>query len=276
MISVLILTRNEEVNLQACLDRVKWSDDIVVFDSFSTDRTVEIAKANGARVIQRRFDDERSHRAASLAAGFKYPWVYNPDADELTTPELRDEMIRVVRESAERPEVAYRCRFKTMFFGKWIRFSSLYPTWVVRLFRPEKVTFERSINLRYVIDGPQGRLQGHFEHYTFNNGISAWIAKHNEYSWYEALESLKSREAAGPSWRKLFSRDSVDRRYALKELSARMPFRPLARFLYGYVLRLGFLDGAPGFRYCMLISIYEYMIILKMRELRRRAKGLMI
>ena len=275
MVSVLILTRNEEANLPACLDAVKWSDDIVVFDSFSTDRTVEIAKAAGARVIQRSFDNERDQRAASLQAGFKHAWVYNPDADELTPPELRDEILRAVADPS-RPEVAYRARFKTMFLGRWIKHSSLYPTWVVRLFRPEKISFERAINLAYLVDGPAGRLENHFEHYTFNKGLDAWFDKHNRYSRHEAGESLKSLAVGRLKWSDLWSGDSVARRRALKELSFRVPFRPALRFLYMYFWRRGFLDGRAGLVYCRMLAIYEYMIVLKMQEIRRRRHGLPI
>jgi glycosyltransferase involved in cell wall biosynthesis len=269
MISVLILTLNEEANLPACLESVKWSDDIVVFDSFSTDRTVEIAEAAGARVIQRAFDNEREHRAASLRAPFKYPWVYNPDADEITSPELREEMSGVVADPARR-EVAYRVRFKTMFCGRWIKHSSLYPTWFVRLFQPGKISFERSIHLRYLVDGSEGRLQNHFEHRTFNKGIDAWLEKHNRYSSREAVESLKSLSLHRFKWTDLSDRSPVLRRRALKELSFRLPFRPLLRFIYMYFFRLGFLDGRPGLDYCLLLSMYEQMIVLKMNELRRK------
>src|SRR5262249_3432800 len=117
MVSVLILTFNEQENLPACLDSVKWSDDVIVFDSFSADRTAEIAKAAGARVFQRAFDNERDHRLASLKLPFKHPWVYNPDADEVTPPDLRDELLRVADSAS--PAVAYRVRFKTMFCGRW-------------------------------------------------------------------------------------------------------------------------------------------------------------
>ncbi len=275
MISVLILTLNEEANLQRCLDAVKWSDDVVVFDSFSSDRTVEIAKAAGARVVQRTFDNERDHRAASIAVGFKHRWVFNPDADELCPDDLRDELVKVVGDSS-RNEVAYRCRFRNQFMGKWIKRSSLYPTWVVRLFRPDKVRFEREINLHYVLDGPQGKLQAHFDHYSFNNGMNAWFEKHNRYSWSEARETIKSLTMGRMPWGLLFSGVPSERRRALKELSFRMPARPLARFVYMYFFKLGILDGGAGLTYCILLSIYEYMIVLKVRELRRREKGLPI
>src|SRR5438128_3009701 len=137
--SVLILTLNEEQNLPRCLESVGWSDDIVVFDSFSSDRTVEIAREFGARVFQRGFDNELNHRTASLQLPFKYPWVFNPDADEITPPELRDEMLACVRNPGDK--VAFRMRRRDTFMGRWIRHSSLYPTWIMRLFRPEAVSF---------------------------------------------------------------------------------------------------------------------------------------
>jgi glycosyltransferase involved in cell wall biosynthesis len=261
--SVLILTRNEEQNLPHCLSAVSWSDDIVVFDSHSTDRTVEIARAAGARVFQRRFDNERDHRTASLRLPFRHPWVFNPDADELTTPELSREILDVVR-CPSRGEAAFRVRFKNIFMGRWVRRSSLYPTWIVRLFRPEALSFERVVNLRYVVHGQEGRLRHHLVHQSFQKGFHAWFAKHNDYSSKEAMEAF----AADLRWRDLMGADPVARRRALKELSFHLPCRPTLRFLYSYVLRGGFLEGRAGLEYCKLLGIYEYMIALKMREAR--------
>ena len=275
-ISVLILTLNEEQNLPACLDSLAWCDDIVVLDSFSTDRTVEIAEARGARVYQRRFDGERNQRSYGLKEiVFKHPWVYLPDADEVTPDELRDEMLAIAADPS-RPEVAFRVRFKVLFMGKWIRHSSLYPTWVVRLVRPEHVQFERDINLRCNLSGPEGRLHSHFLHFSFNKGLNAWYEKHNEYSWKEARESLKTLDAGKVDVAGIFALDPVRRRAALKDLSFHLPFRPALRFLYMYILRRGFLDGWPGYVYCRLLTAYEYMIVIKMAEIRRRDRGLPI
>lgn len=274
MISVLILTKNEEVNLPACLESVSWSNDVVVFDSFSTDRTVEIARSAGARVVQREFDDERGQRTASLQVGFKYPWVYNPDADEVTPALLSDEMLRAVSDPSRR-EAAYRVRFQVMFLGRWLRYSSLYPTWVVRLFRPERLSFKRLINLEYLVDGPVGQLSEHFLHYTFNKGLEAWVAKHARYARLEAEESLRALREGSLDLGGLFAvGDPVRRRKALKDLSFRLPFRPTLRFLYTYVWRKGFLDGRPGWTYCRLLAFYEYLIVLYMKELQRRKEGL--
>ncbi len=273
-VSVIILTKNEEVNLPYCLESVKWSDDIVVLDDGSTDKTVEIAHQAGARVIRHSAGGEDEQRTYSLREiSFKYSWVYNPDADEITTEELKNEILGVVAETT-RSEVAYRVRFKTIFMGRWIRHSSLYPTWVMRLFRPEKIKFERSINLNYVADGPIGFLHSHFLHRSFNKGFDAWFEKHNRYSHDEAREALSLVGSKSIRWRDLLVFDPVIRRQALKEFSFRLPFRPTLRFYYMYIIRRGFLDGWPGFVYCRLLSIYEYMTVLKMKEIQRREMGL--
>ena len=276
MISILILTLNEEENLPSCLESLKWSDDLVVLDSFSSDRTVGIAEAGGARVVQRKFDNWSAHQNWALDnIQFKHPWVYYSDADEVMTPELRDELLAIAANPRE-PHVAYRLRYKNFFMGRWIRHCGIYPAWILRFFRPGAVRWERSVNPTPVVNGSEGRLCNHFEHYSFNKGLNAWFEKHNRYSWYEAEESLKSLAAGGWNWGDLFHASPAMRRRALKELSFRVPCRHLLRFLYMYFWKLGFLDGRVGFTYCRLLAIYEYMIVLKMTEIRRRREGLSI
>jgi len=275
-VSVLILTLDEEINLPECMQSVSWSDDIVVFDSFSSDRTVEIAKSAGARVVQRKFDNWSSHQNWAVEnIEFNHPWVYYSDADEIVPPELRDEILKVTSDK-ERAEVAYRLRFKNMFMGKWIKHSSLYPSWIPRLWRPEKIRWKREANPVAVIDGPVGFLQNHFLHYSFNKGFAAWFEKHNNYSSHEAIETLKDLDHGAIDFKGLISSNPVRRRIALKRLSFRMPARPVANFLYRYLLRAGFLDGREGLSYCTLQAVYEYMICCKVKELRRREKGLPI
>lgn len=274
-ISVLIMTYNEEVNLPACLASVSWSDDIVVLDSFSTDRTLEIAQEAGARIYQRAYDSEKNQRNFGLhEISFKHPWVYFPDADEITTPELRDEMLAIARDPT-RKETLFRVRFKVIFMGQWLRRSALYPTWIARLARPSKVRFEKTMHCRCISEGPEGRLRNHFIHYSFNKGLNAWYEKHNRYSWAEAQDALERLGSGGINWRGLFDfRNPVERRRAMKELSFRLPCRPTLRFLYMYVIRMGFLDGWPGYVYCRMLSSYESMIVFKMSEIRRRRRGL--
>jgi hypothetical protein len=145
---------------------------------------------------------------------------------------------------------------------------------VLRFYRPDKVRYERLVNPTARVDGSVGLLQQHFLHFSFNKGLQAWFDKHNKYSSAEAMETIRDLHEATVDWAGLVDRSNpARRRLALKQLSFRMPFRPLLRFLYMYVLQLGFLDGVAGFHYCAMLSIYEYMIVLKVREIRRRERG---
>lgn len=272
-VSALIMTLNEERNLPACLEALAWCDDIVVLDSFSADRTVEIARAYGARVYQRAYDSEMAQRNFAVdEISYKHRWVYTPDADEVLSDELRDEMLAIAADP-RRPESFFQMRYRNMFMGRWIRRSSLYPTWMTRFIRPDRVRFERLVHCRCVGQGPSGRLKSHYLHYSFNNGLHAWFEKHNRYSSVEADLATQAADL-GVQWRGLLSRDGADRRAAIKSLASGLPFRPTQRFLYMYVLRGGFLDGWAGFAYCRMLATYELMIALKTRERRRRARGL--
>lgn len=277
-VSVLILTFNEEKNLPACLDSVAWSNDVVVFDSYSTDRTVAIAERRGARVMQRKFDNYGAQRAAALLdVNYKYSWLLTLDADERLESKLVDE-IKVVTADPTHAHVAYRMRRKDYFMGKWIRRSTLYPSWFLRLYKPGCVHYEaRAVHEYPIVDGMVGVLDGHLIHHSFNKGLSDWLAKHNTYAELEARENLTSIRGDYLDWRGLMAsrkRQPVQRRRALKKLSFRLPCRPLLRFIYMYVWRHGFLDGRPGLTYCRLLAIYEYMIVLKMKEIERRKRGL--
>ena len=272
-LSILILTLNEESNLPECIRSVNWSDDIVVLDSFSSDRTVKIAEEMGARVVQRRFDNWSAHQNWALEhIPFKYPWVFYLDADERVTDDLKEELLAIARDSM-RPPVAYYCGRRNMFMGRWIK-HAMPPGMIMRFFRPSSVRFQRLVNPVPVIDGPHGYLSGMLIHYNFSKGISEWIDKHNRYSQLEAQEGMRlihQREANEPG---LLTADPALRRRALKNLSFKLPWRPLIKFLYFYVWQRGCLDGKPGFTYCVLQAFYEYMIVVKMRELERHEQGL--
>lgn len=275
-VSLLILTLNEEKNLPGCLESVAWCDDIVVFDSYSTDRTEQIARKAGARFIQRRFDNYSAHRNWALDnLDFRFDWVFSLDADERFTLALRGEVLSLTTSDGTDGLVAYRVRYKNYLNGRWLRRATLYPTWLIRFFRPERVQYEeRSVNAHPVVDGDVGTLKAHFEHHSFNRGFAHWFDKHNRYSSMEAELCLEELSSGEIDWKGLVSRNAMRRRRSLKELSFRLPGRPWLKFFYMYVVRGGFLDGAPGLTYCTLQAIYEYMICLKIKELKRREKGL--
>lgn len=272
-LSIVLLTLNEEENLPRCLAAISWCDDIVVVDSFSQDRTVEIAQEHGARVLQRKFDNFAGQRNFALeTVEFKHPWVFHLDADEVFTPELRQEVAKVLRDDRY---LAFRVPSKTIFQGRWLRYSGMYPTYQVRLTRCPDFRFRQvGHGQKEDLDPVQiGLLVSPYLHYSFSKGMSEWFEKHNRYSTQEAAESLHQVGASSIVWGDLFSRDPVRRRGTLREISYRLPCRPLFRFVYMYLLRRGFLDGRAGFRYCCLLAVYEFMIEIKVVELRRDLVG---
>ena len=274
MISVLILTLNEEQNLSDCLKSVAWCEDVVVLDSLSSDRSVEIARQAGARVVQRRFDNWAAHQNWAMEnIAFRNNWVFYLDADERMTPELQREIEGIAVDPTE-TRVAFYCGRKNYFMGKWIK-HAMPPGSIMRFFRPGLVRFERLVNPTPVVQGAHGYLKNRFLHFNFSKGLAEWFQKHNRYSDLEALEGMKLMRSS--LWRdlvNLFSRDRAARRKGLKNISFRLPLRPYLKFIYLYGLKGGILDGQAGLTYCVLQSIYEYMIQLKMVELRRRRAGL--
>ncbi len=268
-LSIFILTLNEEINIAACIEAVSWSDDVVVLDSFSSDRTVEIARQYpNVRVIQRAFDNWAAHQNWAMETiDFRHPWVFYLDADERMTPALREELLAIAGDNAQL-RVAYYCGRKNYFMGRWIR-HAMPPGTIMRFFKPAHVRFERLVNPVPVIRGAYGYLTHYFDHYNFSKGLREWMEKHNKYSQAEALESLKLIQGR-PAWtrlaREIFSRDRAVRRQAIKAVAAFIPGRALLRFLYTLLINRGILDGLAGFHYALLIAMYEYWIEIKVRE----------
>lgn len=272
-VSIFIQTLNEEQNLPTCLDSVAWSDDIVVLDSLSTDRTEQICKERGVRFYAREYDGRGAHQNWAMKnINFKHKWVFYLDADEHMTPELRTE-IESIAASDEEQRVAFFCGRKNMFRGRWLRFS-MPPGYIMRFFQPGHISFERMVNPAPIIDGKHGYLQNHFIHYNFSKGITEWLERHNRYSTYEAIEQIKAIRQRPIRWANLFSGDRNTRRLELKNLSFRVPMRPTVKFLLLYFFKLGFLDGVPGFNYCRLQAMYERQICLKVQEIKRSQRGL--
>ena len=270
MISVLVLTKNEEQDLPGCLASVAWSDDVHVLDSKSTDRTVAIAREYGAQVTERAFDNWAAHQNWALAnLPFRHPWVFYIDADERATPELREAMRAAVGAPGE--AVAFQVERRDFLMSTWLQHVQV-SAFYMRLFRPEKMHYERLVNPVSIPSGPVGRLSGYLDHFPFSKGIAHWIERHNSYSTFEALQIITDGDAADASVRAaLFEKDFHRRRYHQKALFYRMPGRPFAKFLLLYLVKRGFLDGRAGLTYSVLQSIYEYLIVLKTRELRARS-----
>jgi glycosyltransferase involved in cell wall biosynthesis len=270
MFSTYILTYNEEIEIAACLESIiSLCDDVIVVDSYSSDRTAEIASNYNVRIVQHTFESHGKQRTWMLReVPVEHDWVYILEADERMTPELHAECCQVIKN--EEKYIGYYVAERVIFMNRWIRHCTQYPRYQLRLFQKEKVWFDDYGHTeREVCDGATSFLQETYPHYTSGKGFSRWLEKHNRYSTDEAKETLRQLETGGVRWQDLFlGRSEVEKRRALKDLSLRLPLRPLLRFVYMYFLLGGIWDGRSGWVWCVLQSFYEYFILLKVWELR--------
>jgi glycosyltransferase involved in cell wall biosynthesis len=267
MISVIILTKNEEKDLPACLESVKWCDDVHVLDSGSTDATIEIARSYGASVSVNPFESfgkQRNFAIDNIAV--KHQWILFLDADEHVTPKFLEEMRNKVQTAAS--DVAgYYCCWKMMLEGQWLKHCDNFPKWQFRLMLKGKARFT-DFGHGQKEDKIIGRIEYIKEpylHYGFSKGWFAWIERHNKYSTQEAAARLKER----PPFKNMFSGHGSVRNPALKSWLSNVPGWPLLRFIQAYFFSLGFLEGKPGFIYCVNMAYYEFLIKIKMRELKK-------
>lgn len=272
--SVLILTYNEIANIRPCLESLLGAVpggpalDIAVLDSGSTDGTGETVRELGFPVYQRRFDtfaDQRNWGADSIP--WSFDWILHLDADERVDHDLVTEIRDEIRHS-ERD--AYLLANRLFFMGRWIRYSSRYPHYQARLLHRHRARFISRGHGQYLDDAVRsvGRLRHPYDHYNFSKGVSEWVEKHNRYSTAEARQMAADpvvlKEALGRIY-DAHSREASQQ--AVKALAGCLPLRPVIRFLYLYLLKWGFLDGRPGFDYCVLMAFYEFLIGLKRREM---------
>ena len=275
MISVVILTKNEAVDIEGAIRSVSFSDDVHVFDSLSTDGTQQLAESLGATVHERAFDNYAAQRNASLSLpAFRHGWILILDADERPTPELASEMA-VATAAAAADVAAFRLRRNDYLWGTWLKHAQITPFYT-RLVRRGQARYVREVNEVLEVDGRIVELHAPLNHYPFSKGMSHWLAKHNVYSTMEAELVVSGAATAQTSLRAaLFDKDRAARRAAQKAIFFQLPLRPVLKWLYMMFVRGAVLDGSAGLTYATLQSMYEYLIVLKTRELRKRssAKG---
>lgn len=269
MISTVVFTLNEEINLPACLASLTSCDDLVVVDSGSSDRTIELARAAGARVYEHSFTgfgDQRQWALESLE--FKHPWVLILDADERVTPALWSEMMTRAASCSE-STAAFRLKRRFYWEGRWLRYANLYPSWVVRLVRRGRVRYRNRGHAE--TQEVSGGVEALEEDLLDENrkGLVAWRERQARYAEeearYEAMEQGRSESFrdAGTT--------AEDDRERLKRFARTLP--PVARgfafFLYVYIWRLGVLDGWTGFRFCLEKACFQSRVAARSRALRR-------
>jgi len=270
MFSVVILTLNEEKNLPICLASARSSDDVVVLDSGSTDRTAAIAAAAGARVVVNRFENFAAQRNyADRTIAFKYPWVFHLDADEQLTPELARRCSQI-GETDPADVDGFWVAPRMLFRGRWIPHCTDFPAYQARFVHASRFSFVQVGHGQR--EAPTMRMQTISENYLHDlsaDGETALAAKHQRYARQEAAAFLARGDVSSVSPSGLFAKTPLERRRALKALSSRLPARGSLRFVYQYLLRRGFLDGGAGFAYCRLMAKYEAWIGQEIAKQRR-------
>jgi glycosyltransferase involved in cell wall biosynthesis len=259
-VSVVVLTRDEEVNIARCLDSVAWADQVIVVDSGSTDRTVPIARSLGADVVEQAWLGFSGQREFAIRLPqIRHNWVYFVDADEWVSPQLATE---IATRLTSTQCAAFTHRLRLVFMSTWMRHSGWYSgSWVVRLVDRRYTKYDGSlVGERACVDGPVGRLANDIIDED-RKGLARWLHKHVRYAELE-LEKRGQPVPLRERVRRFRDRDRGDTRplprAVLKDLVfPSVPARPLAVFLYMYVFRLGLLDGRAGLRFCFFHAWYQ-------------------
>ncbi|MDD5496478.1 MAG: glycosyltransferase family 2 protein [Candidatus Omnitrophica bacterium] len=244
-VSVVIIAKNEENNIEDCLKSVLWADEIIVLDDHSSDRTVELAKKYTDKVFSRKMDVEGTHRnyAYSLAAN---KWVLSIDADERVSPELADELRRLFKNAIN--DIVFAIPIKTFLGDKWIRYGGWYPASKVRLLDKETVRYEeKGVHPRIIYHGTCGHLKGDIIHYSYRNF----------HDFFQSLNNQTTAEA-----KKWFEEK--------RKIGALKAFRKFtSRFLRYYIVEQGFRDGLIGFMAAWGGGFYQIMTYVKYWEMQQ-------
>jgi glycosyltransferase involved in cell wall biosynthesis len=247
-ISVIIITYNEEENIGACLETVEWADEIIVVDSFSTDKTLEICKRHAHEVIQRRWEGFGPQKQFALEQA-TCDWVLSIDADERVSPELREEILAGMNDFDRE---GYFVPRESFWLGKRLRFGGCGKERIVRFFKREKGRFQGNVHEKLIVQGEVGHLKHSILHVSYRD-MDHYFQKFNLYSAMVARERFKSGTRVPFPLQVLFS---------------------MLDFLNRYILQLGFLDGMPGFLWASFSSFHRMVKYAKLWEIRQERKKL--
>ena len=273
-VSVIIPVKNEAKNLTRCLPALTWADEVFVVDSQSSDQTAEVAASFGAQVVQFHFNGNypKKKNWALDNLPFRNDWVMIVDADEVVVPELASEIAdRIARGEAD----GYYLNSRYYFLGRRIRHCGYSSCWNLRLFKHRLGRYEKipdgtggragdnEAHEHVELEGRVVRLSHELLHHAYPT-VAVWVEKHNRYAIWEA--ALADRVINEPIPKTIGGVQRFKRR--LKKIAWRLPMRPVVRFLYAYVLRLGFLDGKPGLYFCGLLAFYDFLALANRYEMR--------
>ncbi len=242
-LSVVILTKNEEARITKCLDSASFADDIIVVDDLSSDKTVEIAKKYTDRIFIRKMEIEGTHRNWAYAQA-KNTWVLSLDADEIVTPELKEEIIRTLKNTP--PENGFTIPRRNYFGDYWVKHGGWYPSPQLKLFRKDKFRYEEvAVHPRAFMDDPCGHLKSDLIHHSYRN-LEDFLRKLNNQTTYEA--------------QKWYNQGKPMR-------LGRFSYRAIDRFIRTYIARKGYKDGFIGLIIGFNAALYQIISYLKYREI---------
>ncbi len=267
-IASVILTKNEEQNIERCLASVAWCLDRVVVDSGSTDRTRELAESAGARVlvhVQTGAFNIAEQRNWALESGeIQAEWILFLDADEEVTAELRFAIEHELSRNNDTNN-AYELTPRYLFWGRWLKRTQGFPNWHPRVVRRGEVGFTGGVWEHFDKRARTGRIAEPYNHYANSKGLSDWLARHDRYSTWDAQKIVAYLETRDPAAL------GTERKAWLRLWAARLyPLRPFARFAHIYLLRLGFLEGLPALVFSFQYFVYESFTVIKVWELKRK------
>jgi glycosyltransferase involved in cell wall biosynthesis len=275
-ISVVVLTLNEEANIEKCLQSVcAWADEIFVVDSGSHDRTVEISSRHTPNIVIHPFENYSSQRNwAQQNLPLKNEWILHIDADERVTPELAESLRTVFAHGPSRERDGYLISRRTVFMGRAILHGGHYPAYHLRLFRRHKGQCEdRLYDQHFIVDGPVEKLNGDLID-VITSDLTVWLIRHAHWG---AAEAAELAAPAGASDNRLVGRPGgtpIERRRWLRSSvygKAPLFLRAFAYFLYRYFLRLGFLDGKEGLIFHFLQGcFFRFYVDAKIYEMRKQ------
>jgi glycosyltransferase involved in cell wall biosynthesis len=275
-ITVIVPTYNVEKTIRRCLKSVSWADEILVIDGsahgYSTDRTVEIAKSFGARILKHKYVYSAKQKNLAIPKA-KHDWILLLDSDEVVTAKLKEEILKLLTSKNLKYYDGFGIARLHYFLGKALRWGGRYPLYNIRLFRKTCRYEDRDVHAHIIL--PKNRvanLKSDILHYS-DPTLVHFFTKFNRYTTYQANYMMKfARGDRKIEWLKLFTH-YIYAKSLIKDIWYFLPLAPFGRFVYMYFVRLGFLDGRYGFLIAMLYSFQDYVSKTKYLEMRGRNPG---
>ena len=250
-LACILIAKNEAGNIVDCLASVAWADERIVIDAESSDRTAELSRAAGARVIVRPwpgFGAQKNYGIDQVGT----EWILILDADERVPPALRDELLERIGHWKAGEPVAYEIPRRNFFYGEWVRYAGVYPDYQIRLFRRGYARYnDVPVHENLIVQGPIGKLASPFDHFT-ERRIRDHFRKFGHYTTLAAQEKASRVRRVGAS---------------------DLLFRPLVVFVKSYVLKRGYLDGIRGLIVSVFAGMYTFVKYAKLWDMSRPSMG---